>query len=127
MHKEKMNFQPLFQWQRGNFVPQVHDFNNENSGISANLDENCTVFDIFKLFFTFQIMQHIAEQTNSYYKFLCQKLPPTPHPRLQSWAETTAEELYIFLGLAMLMVRVKKLSLAEYWSKDPLNFNPPIF
>jgi hypothetical protein len=61
----------------------------------ANLDENCTVFDIFKLFFSFQTMQHIAEQTNSYYNFLCQKLPPTLHFRLQSWAETTAEELYI--------------------------------
>jgi hypothetical protein len=59
-------------------------------------------------------MQHIAEQTNSYYKFLRQKLPPTPHSHFQSWAETTAEELYIFLRLAMLMARVKKLSLAEY-------------
>jgi hypothetical protein len=53
------------------------------------------VFEILKLFFSFQIMQHIAQQTNSYYKFLCQKLPPIPHSRLQSWAETTAEELYI--------------------------------
>jgi hypothetical protein len=69
-------------------------------------------------------MQHIPEQTNSYYKFLCQKLPPTPHSRLQSWVETTAEELHIFLGLAMLMARVKKLSLAEYWSKDPLISTP---
>jgi hypothetical protein len=86
---------PSFWWQIGNFVQQIHDFDNQNSGISANLDENCSVFDIFKLFFPFKIMQNIAEQTNSYYKFLCQKLPPTPHSRLQSWAETTAEELYI--------------------------------
>jgi hypothetical protein len=40
-----------YQWQRGNFVPQIHDFDNRNSGISANLDKNCSVFDIFKLFF----------------------------------------------------------------------------
>jgi hypothetical protein len=39
----------------------IQDFDNENSGISANLDENCTGFDIFKLFFSFKIMQHIAE------------------------------------------------------------------
>jgi hypothetical protein len=97
---------PSFQWQRGNFVPKIHDFANQNSGISASLDGNCSVFDIFKLFFSFEIMQHIAEQTNRYYKFLCQKLPPTPHSRLRSWVETTAEELYIFLGLAMLMARV---------------------
>jgi hypothetical protein len=31
-----------FQWQRGNFVPQIHNFDNENSGILANLDENCS-------------------------------------------------------------------------------------
>jgi hypothetical protein len=122
--KRRRTSSPLFQWQRGNFVPQVHDFDNQNSGISTNFDENCTVFDIFKLFFSFQIMQHLAEQTNRYYKFLCQKLPPTPHSRLQSWVETTAEELYIFLGLAMLMARVKKLSLAEYWTKDPLISTP---
>jgi hypothetical protein len=45
---------------------------------------------------------------------------------LQSWAETTAKELHIFLGLAMLMARVKKLSLAEYWSKDRL-ISTPLF
>jgi hypothetical protein len=83
---------PSFRWQR-RIVPQIQDFDNENSGISANLDENCTLFYIFKLFFSFQIMQHIAEQTNSYHNFLCQKLPPNPHFRLQSWAETTAEDI----------------------------------
>jgi hypothetical protein len=86
---------PSFQWQRGSSVPQIQDFDNENLGISANLDETCTVFDIFKLLFSFQVMQHIVEQTNSYYNFLCQKLPPTPQFHLQSWAESTAEELYI--------------------------------
>jgi hypothetical protein len=76
--KRRRTAGPSFQWQKGNFVPQVHDFDNQNSGISANLDEYCSVFDIFKLSFSFQIMQHIPERTNSYYKFLCQKLLPTP-------------------------------------------------
>jgi hypothetical protein len=93
--KRRRTAGPSLQWQRGNFVPKIHDFANQNSGISANLDGNCSVFDLFILFLSFQIMQHIAEQTNSYYKFLCQKLQPTPHFHLQSWAETTAEELYI--------------------------------
>jgi hypothetical protein len=93
--KRRWTAGPSFQWQRENFVPKIHDFTNQNSGISANLDGNCSVFEIFELFFSFQIMQHIAERTNSYYKFPCQKLPPTPHSRLHSWAGTTAEELYI--------------------------------
>jgi hypothetical protein len=59
--KRRRTADPSFQWQRGNSVPQIHDFDNQNSGILANLDKNCSVFDIFKLFFSFQIMQHVAE------------------------------------------------------------------
>jgi hypothetical protein len=39
--KRRRTAGPSFQWQRWNFVPQIHDFDNQNSGISANLDENC--------------------------------------------------------------------------------------
>jgi hypothetical protein len=46
--KRRRTVGPSFQWQKRNFVPQVHGFYNQNSGISANLDENCPVFDIFK-------------------------------------------------------------------------------
>jgi hypothetical protein len=49
--KRRRTDSPSFQWQRGNSVPQIQDFDNENSGISANLDENCTGFVIFQLFF----------------------------------------------------------------------------
>jgi hypothetical protein len=48
--KRRQAANPLFQWLRGNFVPQNKDFDDENSGISANLDENCTVFHVLKLF-----------------------------------------------------------------------------
>jgi hypothetical protein len=49
--KRRRTASPSLQWQRGNFVPQIHEFDNQNSGILANLNENCTVFYIFKLFF----------------------------------------------------------------------------
>jgi hypothetical protein len=41
--KRRQTAGPSFQWQRGNFVPKIHDFANQNSGISANLDGNCCV------------------------------------------------------------------------------------
>jgi hypothetical protein len=47
--KRRRTAGPSFQWQRGNFVPQIHDFDNQNSGILSNLEENCSVFVIFKL------------------------------------------------------------------------------
>jgi hypothetical protein len=49
--KRRRTAGPSFQWQRGNFVPKIHDFANQNSGISANFDGNCSVFDIFKSIF----------------------------------------------------------------------------
>jgi hypothetical protein len=39
--KKRRTAGPSFQWQKENFAPQVHDFDNQNSGISANLDKNC--------------------------------------------------------------------------------------
>jgi hypothetical protein len=48
--KSRRTAGPSFQWQKGNFVSHIHDFDNQNSGILANLDENCSVFDIFNFF-----------------------------------------------------------------------------
>ncbi|PSN31740.1 hypothetical protein C0J52_27066 [Blattella germanica] len=40
------------------------------------------------------------------------KIEPSPSSRLQSWKNTTPEELYIFFALTILMARVKKLTIA---------------
>jgi hypothetical protein len=114
----------LFQWHNTDFCPIVHHFNNDNSGISTIIDNASTVFDFFKLFFPLHIMQRIADRTNKYYVFLTQKLPPAPQSRLHNWKNTTPEELYIFFGIIKLMARVKKLTITEYWSKDPLIATP---
>jgi hypothetical protein len=65
-------------------------------------------------------MQHISDETNKYHIFLSQKPAPSLSSRLQSWKNTTPEELYVFFAVTMLTARVKKLKIAEYWSKDPL-------
>jgi hypothetical protein len=75
-------------------------------------------------FSPYNIMEHIAEEANKYYVFLTEKLPPGPKSRLQNWKNTTSEELHVFFGIVMLMSRVKKLTIAEYWSKDPLIATP---
>jgi hypothetical protein len=59
-------------------------------------------------------MQHISDEANKYYVFLSQKLAPPLSSRLQSWKNTTPEELYVFFVVTMLMARVKKLKIAEY-------------
>jgi hypothetical protein len=115
---------PVLQWQATDFEPKIRMFGGDNSGISGTIDVNSSVFEFFNLFFPFHTMQNIADQTNRYYVLLMQKLPPTPQPRLQNWKNTTPEELYIFFAIVMLMCRVKKLTIAEYWSRDPLIATP---
>jgi hypothetical protein len=91
------------------FTPNVHGFDDSDTGISPAiiLPDQPTALDIFLLFFREEIMQVITDETNKYYRFLIQKLPPTPKPRLQQWKDTTPEELYIFFAITVLMVRVK--------------------
>jgi hypothetical protein len=113
VHARKINHSDdsLFQWCDTDFSPKVHQF-------SSVIDNDSTVLDFFKLFLPLHIMQCIANETNIYYVYLTQNLPPAARSHLQNWKNTTPEELYIFVGIIMLMARVKKLTIAEYWSKD---------
>jgi hypothetical protein len=118
---------PLFQWQSGTFTPTVHNFDNSISGIQdGKIQDEPTVLQIFQLFFSKDIMQKIVDETNSYYLFPTQKLPPTPKSRLQDWTTITPDELFIFFAVTMLMVRAKKLKISEYWSTVPLLVTPQL-
>ena len=60
------------------------------------------------------------KQINITFNCVCEKMPPSQFSRLQKWANTTVKELYIVFAITMFMSRVKKRTLAEYWTKDPL-------
>lgn len=115
----------LFKWRSGAFHPNVHNFDNSNSGfVAGKLIEESSILDIFEHFFSLEFMQTIADETNNFYTFVTDKRPPPPSSRLQQWKNTTPQELYIFLAITLLMTRVKKLTVAEYWSTDPLLSTP---
>jgi hypothetical protein len=92
------------------------------SGISVNIEKDLSVLDFFQLFSP-SCIAAIAQETNKYYEFLTQNLQASGS-RLQNWKDTTPDELYISFAIVMLMSRVKKLKIAEYWSKDPLIATP---
>lgn len=116
---------PLFKWRSDVFIPTVHNFENNDAGISEGVIlDGASYLDFFQLFFPENIMQEIANETNKYYIFLTQKNPPTPNSRLKQWVDTTAKELYIFFAITMLMVRAKKLAISDYWSTDSLIATP---
>jgi hypothetical protein len=116
---------PLFQWHSGTFNPVIHVFDESASGISTDeIQDEPNALDIFRCFFSREFMQEIASETNKYYQFVTEKIPPSACSRLQKWRNTTIEELYVFLAVTMLMVRMKKLTILEYWSTDPLLATP---
>jgi hypothetical protein len=72
-------------------------------------------------------MEHVSDETNKYYIFLSQKLAPFLSSRLQSWKNTTPEELYVFFAETMLMARVKKLKNSRIFVQGSPHFYPPIY
>ena len=68
-----------------------------------------TEMDFFDVTFGNDIMEIMVEQTNLY----AQQNPPSTRYR---WHDTTLSEMYLFLGVIILMVVHLLSSLADYWS-----------
>lgn len=62
-------------------------------------------------------MGKIVFETNRYAK---EQPINSEHSRMAYWKDTSMEELYIFLGVTILMARNKKLQICEYWSTNDL-------
>jgi hypothetical protein len=90
----------------------------EHVDYSFNTFDSLIPLGYFQLFFSESLMNFIVEETNSHHNFLKRKRHWKINTRINSWYNTNIEEMYCFLGTALLMSRVKKLSFSEYWSND---------
>ena len=106
-----------FLWSAQNLAPKVFDFDENLPGIKANIDDKSSILEIFQLFFSENMVEHIVRESNNYYTT---KTVRSRHSRLMAWKNTTVTETYRFFALSMLMSRVKKVSIEEYWSTDEL-------
>jgi hypothetical protein len=88
----------LFDWRSTDFRPTVHEFKSDGAGISVNIEKDSSVLDFFQLFFTLPVMQHITQETNKYHEFLTQNAQVSTS-RLQTWKDTSPDELYLSLQL----------------------------
>ncbi|CAD1473608.1 unnamed protein product [Heterotrigona itama] len=105
-------------WSKNNFKPIIHAFNDQNSGMKGNLTPDSTPLDAFQLFFSEELVSHIVEETNNYFKFVIENTSFKTHSRTNSWKDTSVCKMYGFLTITMLMPRIKKLTLNKYWSTD---------
>ncbi|CAD1476040.1 unnamed protein product, partial [Heterotrigona itama] len=105
---------------KNNFKQIIHAFNDQNSGMKGNLTPESTPLDAFQLFFSEELVSHIIEETNNYFKFVIENTSFKTHSRTNSWKDTSICEMYGFLAITILMPRMKKLTLNEYWSTDTI-------
>lgn len=107
------------------FTPLEFEFDDRNSGVIAELTENCSSLECFELFITNDLVRKIVTETNRYANQIS-ATNLTPSSRMRNWKDTNNDEMYVFFSLCILMTRQKKLQIAEYWSKDSL-ISTPVF
>lgn len=107
-----------FSWSKKHFVPKLYDFDDSNSGIRVHLSEISTALDALKIFFSEELITRICEKTNNFHKNLAQTKIHAVHSRVNNWTDTSPSEIYLFIAITMLMSRMKKTSIREYWSTD---------
>lgn len=102
-----------FSWTQGDFQPVIYEFDGENSGIKASINRQSSILDIFQNFFSEELIEFIVEQSNKYYE-------NDTRGDVHNSNITIVPEIYNFLAVTILMARIHKISLSEYWSKDKL-------
>lgn len=60
------------------------------------------------------------EETNRFASELQEKMIPGVQGKMARWVSTTIKEMYSFLVAILLMGVLRKPSLRDYWSTDPL-------
>lgn len=100
-------------WTTNTFIPKIHPFTAENTGILANISRSAEIIDYFELFASDEFVQYIVNETNDYWL-------KKNNNNMKDGEATTLSEIYRFFAVSFLMTRNKKLSLAEYWSVDKL-------
>jgi hypothetical protein len=100
-------------WTSKTFVPKIYKFAVADAGIKRNINRSAKILDFFQLLFSEELVELIARESNRYWS-------RKHNNNVNMSDETGPAELYCFFAVSLLMTRNKKLSLAEYWSKDKL-------
>ncbi|RXN28340.1 piggyBac transposable element-derived 4-like protein [Labeo rohita] len=108
-------------WTSDPFSPPDMDFDNTTTGVQGS-PTNPSEAECFRLFMNAQLVEQVVEETNRYAHQL--KESATIPGKLAKWSKTTVNEIYTFLAAVILMGLVRKRSLKDYWSTDPIIQTP---
>jgi len=105
-------------------IPQVTTGFKEE--ITVQLPQNATPHDFLSLYLSDNIVDLIVCETNRYADQHIQRNVIPPHSPVRTWIPTTRDEMFSFLGLALLMGLIYKPRLHMYWSGDEI-LRTPVF
>jgi hypothetical protein len=121
---------PRLLWTPANndeFDPKAIPFTG-TEGLRVRIPDDPEPIDFFNLYFTDEIFQYIADETNRYAEqfIAANKDNLKDNSRVRDWKKTDKNEMKTFFGLVMLMGIVHKPRMHMYWAKDEL-IRTPIF
>lgn len=120
---------PICKWvHNGEFQPLDLPFDTTRSGIIFSneiVGNEWKEVDAFYEFLDYDLVNHIASETNKYYKE-CVNDVRSQFSKLNQWVDTNTDEMFCFLATSLLMPHVGKNTLKQYWSTDPL-IETPVF
>jgi len=85
-----------------------------------------TPSELYKLFLTDEILDIIVNETNFYAANFLATHASRNKQQYKKWKEVTKEELLKVVGIIFIMGMVKKPTISDYWSTDPL-ISTPVF
>ncbi|PNF24933.1 hypothetical protein B7P43_G09365 [Cryptotermes secundus] len=90
-------------------------------GPSKDLTE---IVDVFKLFFDKELIETIVTETNRYAEQFIRGREPSVRSHSKAWKPVTEGEIYVVLGLFMLMGIVQKPTLQSYFTTEKVISTP---
>lgn len=92
-------------WSLVDDQPLVPEFDEMNSGITANIDDTSTPFDVFSLFFPEWLVKLFKSETNKYAKAMTDKLRRQNKLKKNSiwgkWVTVKLHEVYNFFSIIL--------------------------
>lgn len=91
-------------------------FDSKYSGLKIDIPVDSSALDIFKLFFTSEIIDLIVVETNRNAEQFLLKNRLTKSSRFAKWVPTNENEIQQFFGLIIWMGLVQMPAIKDYWS-----------
>ena len=123
---------PKLKWTTSDQAPKVKPFTGatENGTVNIDIPEDCTPLYCFQLFFSDELFEIIARETNRYAEQYIQSKGGddnlSSYAIGKGWVNVSVGEMKLFFGLLFAMNIVQKPTIKLYWSERVM-FETPMF